>query len=77
MISIPTDIQQDATNKGTTGIDVAGSLQDPTLQVSPEKPSSFFNNLKPGVPCPITCITSNLKINVIQGPGGKYYVMPS
>ena len=77
MILIPTDNQQDATNKGSTGVDVAESLQDPTSQVSQEKPSSLFNNLKPGVPCPITCITSNPNINVMQGPGGKYYVIPS
>ena len=55
LLVIPTD-QQHAVNEGATAVDSAGSSQDPTLQVSPEKPSSLVTDLKPGVP-PNTCIT--------------------
>ena len=75
---ILTDCQQNATSEGETGSDVAGSLQDATLVVSPEKPSSWHMDSKPIAVPPHTCITPKYIINVIQTPGGKNdcYVIP-
>ena len=73
IILILTDCQQNATSEGATGVNVAGSLQDPTLEVSPEKPSLLLNtDLKPNAVPPITCITPIGKciINFIETPGG-------
>ena len=76
-IFILTDCQQNATSEGATGVNVAGSLQDPTLVASPEKPSSLNTDLKPIAVPPYTCITGTPKctcvniLNFIQTPGGK------
>lgn len=77
IILILTDCQQNATSEGATGVNVAGSAQDPTLEVSPEKPSLLNTDLKPIALPPITCITPIGKciINVMQTPGGKYNIV--
>ena len=78
-IFILTDCQQNATSEGATGVNVARSLQDPTLVASPEKPSSLNIDLKPIAVPPYTCITGTPKcsvnINLIQTPGGKNNVV--
>ena len=75
-ILILTDCRQIATSEGATGVNVAGSLQDPTLVASPETPSSLNIDLKPIAVPPYTCITSTPKwsvniLNFIQTTGGK------
>lgn len=64
IILILTDCQQNATSEGATGVNVAGSVQDPTLEVSPEKPSLLNTDLKPIAVPPI-----------MQTPGGKYNIV--
>lgn len=71
-ILILTDCRQIAASEGATGVNVAGSLQDPTSEVSPEKPSLLSTDLKPIAVPLITCFTPKCIINVIQTPRGKY-----